>query len=259
MRYTTYQVAKMTGVTVRALRHYDKIGLLRPGNRSEAGYRLYNGEDLATLQQILFFKELDFPLCKIAEMMQSPGFDRKAALVMQMDFLEKRAQRYMELSQLARDTLAAMKGEKEMEEKELFEAFDYDRMMAQQKQYEDEVKQRWGNGDAYKISKQRTSKYTKADWENIMKANEPNIQELIACYKEQIPYTHTRMQTVVENARLLIDKNFYPCSKEMMSGLGSLYVTDERFQAYYDKLAPGLAVYYNQAIQHYCGKEEQTE
>lgn len=249
MVYTINKIAKMTGITLRTLRHFDQIGLFQPSGRSETGYRLYSSEDLETLQQILFFRELDFPLSKIKSLMNLPGFDRQAALERQLTFLQQRAGRYLSLAKLARNTIANMKGEIMMKEEELFTGFDYDLVMLEQKQYEEEVKARWGDQDSYKISKKRTSRYTKADWSQIFREQETNMQELAACYAEALPVDHPRMQTVVESARMYINQYFYPCSPTMMKCLGKGYVSDERFKAFYDKISPGLAEYYNQAIQ----------
>ena len=133
MAYSINKIAKMTGITLRTLRHYDQIGLFQPSGRSESGYRLYSNRDLETLQQILFFRELDFPLSKISELIKSPGFDRQTALEMQKTFLEQRARRYQGLAQLAQDTLTSMKGDTTMKEEELFTGFDYDQTMLEQK------------------------------------------------------------------------------------------------------------------------------
>ena len=252
MSYTINKLAQMAGVTLRTLRYYDKIGLLAPSARSEAGYRLYSGEDAGRLQQILFFKELDFPLAKILQIMGNPGFDRKKALAMQVDFLEKRAERYEKLSVIARQTLKSLEGGIKMDNREMFKAFDYDKMMEDQKQYEEEVKERWGSTDAYRISAERTSKYTKADWERINSESEAYMKELVICFNEGIPCSDPRMMAVCEAARGHISRYFYPCSLEIYSNLGNMYVADERFAATYDKLAPGLAAYYSEAIQHYC-------
>ena len=139
-----------------------------------------------------------------------------------------------------------------MDNKELFKEFDYDKMMEHQKQYEDEVKERWGDTDAYKISAKRASKYTKEDWAKISATGEEYMKELIACFNEKVAYDDPRMIAVCEKARGHITTYFYPCSLEMYSNLGNMYVADERFTAFYDKFAPGLAAYYNEAIQHYC-------
>ena len=252
MAYTINKIAQMAGVTLRALRYYDTIGLLTPSSRTEAGYRLYSDEDMERLQQILFFRELDFPLEKIGEILRSPSFDRRRALEMQAEFLKKRGERYLRLSQLAKDTLSNLEGGIKMEKKDLFKEFDYDKMMEEQKQYEEEVKERWGNTDAYKISKERTEKLTKEDWAKLHEIQMNNIKELCDLFEAKVPHEDERIQAVVEKNFRFINDNFYPCSLEMFSGLGHMYIADERFTAYYEKFAPGLAAYYNDAIQHYC-------
>ncbi len=252
MPYTVNDIAKLAGVTPRTLRYYDKVGLLTPSYRTEAGYRQYNEQDLATLQQILFFRELDFPLQKIIDILLNPSFDRAAALTLQHKFLEERAERYLTLAALAANTLANMKGDNTMSQQELFKGFDYEAMQAQQAQYADEVNARWGDTDAYKVSKQRTAKMTKEDWAKFQQQQTDGLQALIACYQDNVAPSEARMQAVVEAARTLIDTNFYPCSPEFMRNLGQMYVDDPRFTAYYDNHVAGLAAYYNEAIQHYA-------
>ncbi|HWQ73652.1 MAG TPA: MerR family transcriptional regulator [Desulfitobacteriaceae bacterium] len=252
MADTINRIARLAGITLRTLRYYDKIGLLTPSARTDAGYRLYSEEDFERLQQVLFFRELDFPLAKIKEILNNPVFDRKKALKMQADFLEKKAERYLKLAQLAKETLLNLQGGTKMANTDLFSGFDYDKMVAEQKQYEAEVKERWGKTDAYKISKERTAKFTKTDWERVNRVQMTNLKELCELYKAKVPYDDPRVQAIVGKAHLFINETFYPCSLEMFSGLGNMYITDERFTAYYEKYAPGLAVYYNDAIQHYC-------
>lgn len=246
------QIAAIAGITVRTLRYYDKIGLLVPSAKSDAGYRLYSDYDLERLQQILFFRELDFPLARIAELMNNPLFDRQAALAMQIDWLDKKAERYLKLAQLARNTMNNFEGGIKMPAKDLFAGFDYEQMQQKQKQYETEVKERWGNTDAYRVAQERTARYSKADWERINKVQMDNIKELCDLYNAGVAHDDPRVMAVVENALNFINQHFYPCNLEMMSNLGNMYVCDERFTAFYEKFAPGLAAYYNNAIQHYC-------
>lgn len=252
MPYTINKIAQLAGVTLRTLRYYDKISLLVPSAKSEAGYRLYSDEDIEKLQQILFFRELDFPLAKIREVLSDPEFDRQEALAVQIDFLENRAEHYIKLAETAKATLFNLKGGIRMENNKMFESFDYDKMMEQQKQYEAEVKRRWGDSDAYGISTKRTSKYTKEDWEKIKADGEEYLKELVSCFNEKVSYDDARMMAVCDKARNQISTYFYPCSLEMYSNLGNMYIADERFTAFYDRFAKGLAAYYNEAIQHYC-------
>lgn len=252
MSYKINQIAEMAGITVRTLRYYDKIGLLIPSARSGNGYRLYSVDDLERLQQILFFRELDFPLARIQELINSPLYNRAEALSMQIDWLDNKAAHYSKLAQLARSTLNHLEGGIIMAEKDLFDGFDYEQMQAEQKKYADEVKERWGNSDAYRISQERTANYKKEDWEKINQVQTENMKVLCELYNAGVAYDNPRVMQVVENAMNFISRYFYPCSVEIMSGLGTMYVCDERFTAFYEKFAPGLAVYYNNAIQHYC-------
>lgn len=253
--YTINKIAKIAGITLKTLRHYDKLGLLVPSGRSEAGYRQYSEIDVEKLQQILFYRELNFPLLKIKEIMGSPDFNKKQALKMQIDFLEERAKRYRQLSLLAKKTLKDMEGERKMKDEELFEGFNYEKIMEDQKKYEKEVKDKWGNSAAYKESKGKTDRYGKEDWERIQMETEALLKELISCYRENEPIGGLRMMEVCDGFRSHMTKNFYECSLEMFSCLGNMYVTDERFTEYYDKHEKGLAAYYNEAIQNYCIKK----
>lgn len=254
MEYSISQVSRLAGVTQRTLRYYDKMGLLTPSAKTAAGYRIYTEVDLEKLQQILFFRELNFSLTKIKEMISNPNYNRKDALQMQAELLEKKAQRYLKLVQLAKNTLSNIKGGQEMNKEDLFNGFNYEKMIAEQKQYEAEVKERWGNSNAYKISQERTAKLTKKDWEHLNARQMQNLKELCDLYHTDVPPEDPKAQAVVQKQHEFIHNTFYPCSLEMFSCLGNMYIADARFTAYYEKFAPGLAVYYNKAIQFYCHK-----
>ncbi len=254
MKNTVNKMAGMAGISVRTLQYYDKIGLLTPSARSESGYRLYDSEDIKRLQQILFYRELDFALEDIGAILNASDFDRQQALIQQAQLLERKAERYLNLSDLARKTIRNLKGEIQMEDKQFLNAFDVDKMLEEQKQYEDEVSQRWGNSDAWKESKRRTKGYTKEDWERISVIQANNLKELTDLYQSGISHDDPQVQACVENARLFINDNFYPCTPEFMGNLGEMYISDPRFTAFYEKFAPGLAEYYNDAIQYYCHK-----
>lgn len=252
MAYQINELAIMAGVSLRTLRYYDEIGLLSPASRSPAGYRLYSDDDLAKLQQILFWRELDFPLDQIKQLINEPGGERQQALKTQVKLLQERARHFLRLADLAQATLEHEKGARKMANKDMFTAFNYEKMMEDQKQYEAEVEERWGGTEAYRISRQRTAGYTKEDWERISSVQTENLKELAGLYSDGVPYDDDRVLAVVDRNRKFITDSFYPCSLEMFSGLGNMYVSDERFTAFYDRIAPGLAAYYNEAIQYYC-------
>ncbi|MGN0265697.1 MAG: MerR family transcriptional regulator [Oliverpabstia sp.] len=135
-------VAKLTGVTVRTLHYYDEIGLLNPSEVTQAGYRVYNDTDLEVLQQILFFRELDFSLEDIRKIMQNPAYEKESALRKQKELLMQKRSRLDSLISLVDKTL---KGEQDMS----FRQFDTTKMEEAKKKYAEEAKQRWGGTAAY--------------------------------------------------------------------------------------------------------------
>ena len=151
------EVAKMSGVTVRTLHYYDEIGLLKPSETTEAGYRMYSSEDLERLQQILFFRELDFPLNEIKEIMLNPNYDKNEALNKHKEFLIEKRKRIDGLITLIDKTI---KGDNNMS----FKEFDNSKIEENKRKYAEEVKNRWGNTDAYKEYEKKTSSYDGNSW-----------------------------------------------------------------------------------------------
>lgn len=244
MSYSVGDVSKMSGVSVRALHHYDRIGLLEPTRHSDAGYRLYTQADLERLQQILFYKELGFGLDGISKVMNDRAFDRNEALVMQRRLLAEKAERILTMMDAVDAALAAAEKGIAMSEEEMFEVFgDFD-----PKQYEDEAQQRWGDTDAYKESARRTKRYTKADWQRFKDESEAQMARMVELFDAGVAPDDERALDVAEAARLQIDTWFYPCSKQMHVNLGEMYIADPRFTAYYDKHRDGLAVWFHDAI-----------
>lgn len=238
-------VAKLTGVTVRTLHYYDEIGLLKPSDITEAGYRLYDEKALARLQQILFFKELDFPLNQIKEIMTSEGFNASEALKKHRDLLQQKRERLDSIISLVDKSI---KGEDIMS----FKEFDVTEIEKSKKKYANEVKERWGNSSAYAESEKKTSSYDKNQW-GIINEECSNIFKAFACNMDK-DTSHSDVQALVKRWQEFISKRFYKCNKEILQGLGLMYVGDERFKTNIDKYADGLAEFVNDAIQIYCAK-----
>jgi DNA-binding transcriptional MerR regulator len=239
------EVAALAGVTVRTLHHYDRIGLLSPSERTPAGYRRYTPSDLDRLHQVLVYRELGFPLEEIATLLDDPGADPVAHLRRQLALLRDRLDR-------TRAMVAAV--EKEMEARtmgisltpeERFEVFgDND-----PSQYDAEVEERWGETDAYRESRRRTSSYTKDDWLRI-KAEGADVERRFAeAMRSGAAPDSAQAMDVAEEHRQHISRWFYDCPPEMHAGLGRMYVEDERFTAHYEEVAPGLAQYVSTAVQ----------
>lgn len=239
------EVAALAGVTVRALHHYDRIGLLSPSGRTAAGYRQYSPADLDRLHQVLLYRELGFPLEEVARLLDDPSTDPEAHLRRQHRLLRDR---------LARTSAMVAAVEKEMEARamgisltpeERFEVFgEHDPA-----QYDAEVEERWGETEAYAQSKRRTAARTKDDWLRI-KAEGADVETRFAeALRSGVPADSARAMDIAEEHRQQITRNFYDCPPQMHAGLGRMYVEDERFTAHYEAIAPGLAQYLSTAVQ----------
>jgi len=244
MGLTVGEVASLASVSVRTLHHYDDIGLLSPSERSESGYRYYDDDDLAALQQVLFFRELGFGLGDIARIMHDPSFDRLEALRMQRRMLTDKSAQLGHMIDAVEAALDATEGGVTLDAKDMFEAFgDFD-----PEEYEKEAEEKWGGTDAYAESMRRTKPYTKQDWVDIKAETEAVNTAMAALMDEGVPADDPRAMDLAEQHRLQIDRRFYPCSQEMHVGLGQMYVTDPRFMQNYEKVRAGLAQYMYDAI-----------
>jgi len=244
MAYTVGEVARLAHVSVRTLHHYDELGLFEPSARSEAGYRLYSDNDLARLQQVLLYRELGFTLEEIAQVLSDPEFEPLDALINQRMLVADRLMRDGALLALLDKMIATRQGGFQMTKEEMFEIFgDFDPA-----EHEQEARERWGDTDAYRESARRTRGYTKADWERFKTESDTNGTAMIELFDADIAPGDPRAMDVAEDARLLIDRWFYPCSKEMHLALGRNYLVDPRFKAHYEKMREGLTEWLVAAI-----------
>jgi MerR family transcriptional regulator, thiopeptide resistance regulator len=243
MAFTVGELARLTGITVRALHHYDEIGLVVPSQRTAAGYRLYDDADVLRLQQVLLFRELGLPLDEIAFAIDQAG-TREQLLRQHREVLVTKRGRIDAMLFALDSALGALEKGRAMQPddvKQLFGGFD-------PSQYEDEVKERWGDTDAYKESQRRTKRYGKAEWAQIQADWGKIYGDMAALMKAGTVVTDPAVQALVEAHRAHIDRWFYPCSAEMHKALGQGYVADPRFAANLDKVAPRFAQYLSDAI-----------
>lgn len=235
--------ARLAGVSVRTLHHYDEIGLLVPKLRSAAGYRLYDRGDLLRLQQILIGRELGLSLQEIGRALDDPGFDLGEALRSQRRQLQGRAERTAAMLRSVDAALAILDAERgsNVDMKAVFDGFDPSR-------YEEEARRRWGETDAYKESARRTSRYTETDWKRLeVEQNRIYGDAAAAMNAGTLPEDPAAM-SVAERHRLLIDRWFYPCSKAMHRGLADMYEADTRFARNIDRHGQGLTPFLAAAI-----------
>lgn len=235
-------VAKLTGVTVRTLHYYDEIGLLKPSGITEAGYRVYNDTDLEILQQILFFRELDFPLEDIRKIMQNPAYEKENALRKQKELLLQKRSRLDSLISLVDKTL---KGERDMS----FQQFDTTKIEEVRKQYAAEAKQRWGTTAAYAEYEKKSDRYSD-EQQKMLEGEGAMILSEFGKNRSLAPDS-TEAQALVKKWQAYITSNYYTCTKEILSCLGQMYVGDERFTQYIDGYGAGTAAFMAAAIEAY--------
>lgn len=236
---TVHEVSELTGVSVRALHHYDAVGLLKPTAVTEAGYRLYDDAAIARLQSILLFRELEFPLKSIKAILDSPEFDARAAMLEQIKLLELRREQIDRLILLAHETIET--GEINMD----FSAFD----KSEFERYAAEAKQKWGGTAQYAEydKKPQGEKLAAAD---ALMAKFAEIGALRALSPDSV-----EAQSAVRELQSFITEHFYTCTDEVLAGLGLMYTADERFKSNIDSAGgSGTAEFLGKAIEIYCDK-----
>ncbi|MEW1912665.1 MerR family transcriptional regulator [Kitasatospora sp. NPDC085895] len=242
--YSVGQVARTAGVTVRTLHHYDEIGLLSPGGRTPAGYRRYEDEDLDRLQQVLFYRELGFPLDQIADILDDRSVSPNEHLRRQRRLIGDRIRHLQELAAAVERAMEAQKMGIQLTPEEKFEVFGKD----YQESWEDEAEQRWGGTDAWKESQRRTGGYAKEDWVRIKAEADALNTRLAEALAAGTAPDSEEGAALAEEHRQHITGNFYECTYAIHRGLGEMYLADPRFTATYEKIAPGLARWLRDAI-----------
>ena len=238
---TVQQVSKLTGVSVRTLHHYDQIGLLKPAKVTEAGYRLYDETALKRLQAILFFRELEFPLKQIGEILDRPGFDFSSVLADQIRLLELRAEQLQKLISHARQIQKT--GVIPMD----FSAFD----RTKQESYAAEAKKRWGSTDAYKEFEQKTAGQTQAQ-QNAAGDGLMTIFARMGTIRTADPAA-SEAQALVKELQDYITAHYYTCTKQILRGLGMMYIAGDDMTANIDAAGgAGTAQFAHEAIEIYC-------
>jgi DNA-binding transcriptional MerR regulator len=239
---TVHEVSRISGVTIRALRYYDRIGLLCPAARTEAGYRLYDESDLMRLQRILLLRELEIPLRDVARLLGCPEAEQREAIGRQVRALEMKKERTEKLIALAR---RLSKGEETMD----FSAFD----RSKEEAYAAEAKARWGETAAYREYEKGAASRTEAEG-NLLVDSMETIFAAFGTLKDGDPASDAA-QAKVKELQDFISANYYPCTDEILMGLGQMYVGDARFTANIDATGgEGTAAFVQKAIEARCGR-----
>ncbi|MGF9697247.1 MULTISPECIES: MerR family transcriptional regulator [Paenibacillus] len=233
------EVAELASISVRTLHHYDEIGLLTPDEVTSAGYRLYSDANLEMLQQILFFKELDFSLKDIKSIITNPSFDREEALNMHRRILLEKRQRLDHMIATIDRSVLHMRGEIHMTTKEQFEGFDFS-----ENPYEQEARERWGDQVVDEANRKLQNKSAREQKAVSDEMNE--IYTRLAKLRHTDPASDEAQEGITEWYTRLNNMGSY--SPEAFRGLGQMYVDDERFTRNIDQFGKGLALFMRDAM-----------
>ena len=238
---TVKEVSLLTGVSVRTLHHYDAIGLLKPTRVTEAGYRLYDDEALRRLQTILLFRQLQFPLKEIRDILDSPGFDPMEALTQQIHLLELQRQQLDNLISHARKIQTT--GVFSMD----FSTFDTTEL----DQYTAQAKAKWGKTKAWQEYEQKSAGQTAAQQQSTGDA----LMDIFAQFGKirQLSPESKEAQALVASLQDFITRNYYTCTKPILQGLGQLYFAGDSMTENIDKAGgEGTAQFAHDAIEIFC-------
>ena len=234
------EFAQFTGVSVRTLHYYDEIGLLMPAHVDRStGYRYYDEESLLRMQEILFYRELDFSLKRIGQILSSPDHDKTKALQEQKALLTLKKER---LERLIAAIDGAAKGENVMAK---FSHHDINK-------HKEEAKQRWGHTDAYKQHEEKTRNYSRQTWDDLAQGMDDIMAEFALCMKNGETPASAEAQHLVKSLQDHITAHYYNCTNQILAGLGQMYVADERFRNNIDRHGDGTAAFICEAIASYC-------
>ena len=243
MRYSIKQIAGLAGVSTRTIRYYDQIGLLPPAEMGENGYRYYDRASLLRLQQILFFRELDMPLEDILSILSHPDYNPLAALQNHRVSLNKKLKRLQNLVHTLDQTIASLKGENNMTDKEFFEGFD-------ETQYEEEARQRWGDTPQYAESQRKWKSFSAAEKEAIKQRGGELTIRMVG--KADSRPDDPDVQAAVSEYYAYLNHNFYTCDVQFLRNLADMWVSDPRFAANYERIRAGGAAFTREAVHYFC-------
>ena len=244
---TVREVSRLARVSVRTLQYYDRIGLLHPSGRTEAGYRLYAKEDLARLQRILIYRSLDFPLKDIRRIVESADYDRDKALEQQIELLKLKKEHLEKLIALASEMLE--NGEDREVNEMSFEAFDTSRL----EEYAAQAKASWGKTEAWQEYEKKSAGRTMGDEKAIAEGMMTFFDKAADLLKAGADPASEESQEAARGLQAFITKNWYTCTMEIFAGLGRAYGSGGEFTKNIDsRCGAGTGAFMAKAVDIYC-------
>ena len=251
MEYTVSQVAELSGVSARTLRYYDQIDLLKPNRINSSGYRIYGQLEVDLLQQILFYRELEIPLEEIKSILQSGTFDIHEALENHLIHLNLQRKRLDRLILTVEKSIQAREDGTEMSEQEKFEAFKKEMIAENEEKFGKEIRKKYGNA-VVEQSNEKLRNTTASQMANFKALNDELDRKLAEATRLGDPRSGLAQEVCELHHEWLVaawPEGYY--DKEKHYNLSVMYVEDERFKAYYDKIEPGATEFLNKALKNY--------
>lgn len=250
MEYTVNRLGKLAGVSTRTLRYYDGIGLLKPARISSSGYRIYGGEQVKRLQQILIYRELGVELEVIKRMLDAPGYKTIEALTGHLEALKEKRRQLDGLIANVEKTILSEKGVITMADNERFEGLKKSMLEENERKYGAEIREKYGE-DVVEASNAKFMNMPKEKFDEMQRLADEVQETLKAAFEQGDPAGELAQKACA------LHKQWLMCTwdgytKEAHKGLAQMYVCDERFAAYYDRIAPGCAKFFCDAITIYC-------
>lgn len=240
---TVGAVAELVGVSVRALHHWDRIGLAPASGRTWSDYRVYDDDDIARIHRVLVYRELGFPLAEIGELLDDPAADEHAHLARQRGLLLERISHLQEMVSAVDRLKEAITMNAPLTPEDRAEIFGTD----WNEEYQEEAEQRWGNTPQWEESQKRNAKLTKADWIRIKAEGDALNADLAAAKRNGVDPESAEAAALVERHRTMVSEH-YDCTYSMQVILARMYQEDPRFTQYYEDLEPGLAPWVQAAV-----------
>lgn len=254
MEYTVQMLGKLAGVSGRTLRYYDEIGILKPARINSSGYRIYGQAEVDRLQQILFYRELDFSLNSIKDIINGPSFDEVAALKEHRQKLLTKKEQLNLLIANVNQTIISKEGRINMSDKQKFEGFKKKMIDENEHKYGKEIHEKY-SVETIERSNEKIMNMTREEHEAVTKLSEQLTKTLAKAFKAGDPASDIA-QEVADLHKQWLTFYWSKYSKEAHAGLAQMYVDDERFKAYYDMEQPGTAAFLRDAIHIYTGMKK---
>lgn len=252
MGYTVNELATISGVSARTLHYYDEIGLLNPMRVAKNGYRIYSQKEIDLLQHILFYRELGVPLKKINCIISNPSYDKEKELEEQLSALLQRKVQIELLINNVKKTISSLKGETVMSDIEKFDGFKQNLIDENEALYGNEIREKYGN-EIINASNAKVKNMSKEQWQKVQALSALINRTLKDAFDLGNPGSETAQKACDLHRQWLCmfwKEGTY--SKEAHKALADGYVADERFTAYYDKIAVGCTKFLRDSIAIYC-------